>query len=433
MTKKHDRIFGARLTTTNNAHDGMETVVRTESRSTPDRTPKRAMITTRTRPVHHRQAFTLPELLVAMALSVGIMWMLAESFRMGTDLVIGAKATGELSTQLDSAGRVIVRDLQSEHFLSDDTKPNRGLRLSDQRLDLLSLNSSTNLWTGWVPPTGGYFFLNCPQPTHYKVAQDAEGFWMNTTTNHSVQFTVVLPGGPDQFMFSVTSGGMPYSSRAAEVSYFLVSSGRSTSTNTSSQPLYNLYRRYRLVAPTPDDRTSLPATDTEGVISLNAAGTQVNTLADVTNPANRLTPSPFASTSTHYGEDILASNVLSFEVLPEWTQNTTLTGSTGTAQPFQSGTTVLNSDWPNDHLQQTGLGGLNNSTPTYNNIPLTSNVFDTWYPAKAGGALKAWNDFSAAHSQAIPLAIRIKSLQITVRIYDFRTQTSRQNSWKVKM
>src|SRR6185369_12394554 len=98
----------------------------------------------------NRRAIGLVELMVAMALSIGIMYILAESFKMGLDFTRNARSTGNMMSQLDSARAVLARDILAEHFLRDENKPNGGVRLSDQRLDFLN-----NAGAGWTPPTGG--------------------------------------------------------------------------------------------------------------------------------------------------------------------------------------------------------------------------------------------------------------------------------------
>src|SRR4051794_32261918 len=106
----------------------------------------------RTNQYRLRRAIGLVELMVAMALSIGIMWILAESFKMGLDFTRHAHSTGTMMSQLDGARAIMARDLLADHFLPDDNKPNRGLRLSDQRLDWLN-----NSGAQWYPPTGGFF------------------------------------------------------------------------------------------------------------------------------------------------------------------------------------------------------------------------------------------------------------------------------------
>ncbi len=339
-----------------------------------------------------RRGITLVEMMMAMALSIGIMLILTESFKMALDFVRGANSTGTMVSQLRGVGAVLSRDLKAEHFLAEDDKPSRGLRLSDQRLDLR--NS-----TGWTAPVGGYFSIQAPA-TGIEGA-DGQGFTVHApAANHILQFTVILPGGKDQDRFSVLSPAPStpqppppapqpalYSSRAAEVAYFLVATGQTTG-GANPQQLYNLHRRYRLVALTDDESQSLRSAlgDTE-VISVpvpNPTST-VNTLATVATPANRMTITPL--TGNRFNEDIVLSNVLSFEVLADWT------ASGGVVQPTAF---ASNTEAPFDFLSTALAGG----------------VFD-----------------SATTTQAI----RIKALQITIRIFDFKLKQSRQNTWTFNM
>ncbi len=95
----------------------------------------------RTPAPRRRRGYTLVEAMVAMGLAVLTMWILAESFRVGMDMIGQSRAAGTMMTQLSSLGALFHRDLVHAHpFLPDDNRPNRGLRLSDQRLDLLSVS-----------------------------------------------------------------------------------------------------------------------------------------------------------------------------------------------------------------------------------------------------------------------------------------------------
>jgi type II secretory pathway pseudopilin PulG len=374
----------------------------------------RTRITQPTRP-----AFTLVEMMVAMALCVGIMWILAESFKMGLDFTRHARSTGSMMTQLNGAGAVMSRDLLQDHFWRDDNNPyNGGVRLSDQRPNLLTTSGQ-----GWTPPKGGYFRIVSPQPTtDITSAQEVSGFAISSATNHSLQFTTVL-GPNDQNLYSATVNGVPLLSRAAEMSYFLVDSGLTTSPGPLGKRLYNLHRRQRLLALTPDDRQPLqiaingdPAAE---VVAHN--GTTVFTLADVMNPALRVGQTPFGLASARYGEDLLLSNVLSFEVLVDWDRNVNnLTGSHLGPRAF--GAPDFNTDFPYDYLS---LAGHNSAHP---------NTFDTWH------AVSGWNTFTTGPAPApvpttnrLPLAVRVKGLQITIRIWDPKTKQARQNTWKFSM
>lgn len=344
-----------------------------------------------------RRGITLIEMMVAMALALGIMLILTESFKMALDFVRGAHSTGELISQLNGAGILLTRDLQADHFMDPKT-PTNGPRLSDQRLDLATTATR-------VAPTGGFFRVYAA-PVGVETT-DAQGFNIygpvtpatiapsasNPAGGHALHFTVVMPAG-EANVFTQNSGGNTYSSQAAEVAYFLAPMGKQTSVTASGLPLYNLIRRQRLVAVTTDEETSLtPVAGDSEVISRKVTPTAgVNTMATVMDPANRLTPLAQYGAGARFGEDIVVSNVLSFEVQADWTANTVgQAGSTTAPRPFTS-----NTDAPYDYI--------------------TGSVFDT------GNA-----------TTAPPQYVRIKSLQVMIRVYDPRVKTTRQNTWKFAM
>jgi hypothetical protein len=373
-----------------------------------------------------RGAFTLTELLVAMALSIGIMWILAEAFKMGLDFTSHARSVGSQMSQLDGARAVIARDLLAEHFYPDDNLPNRGVRLSDHRFDWMN-----NAGQGWSPPKGGFFRIISPVPA--TLSNDPDGYSMNTAVNHALHFTSILPASEQQ-LYSVNSpagGSVTCQSRAAEVAYFLVDSGRKTS--ATGNTLYYLARRQRLLAMTNDDKSALStaAADTEAIAGSGVAPSpyQPYTLAEITNPGIRLPISPstlpgggsapptFGITNARYGEDMLLDNVLSFEVMVDWTQSG-VTGST-----FGPRTTAVgNWDSPFDFL-----GAQNAGQNT-----IGSGVFDTWVGSPTN---PTWNvGFGGApNAQKLPLAIRVKAIQITVRIWDPKTKLARQSTWRLAM
>jgi type II secretory pathway pseudopilin PulG len=388
---------------------------------------------TRTRLI--RPAFTLVELMVAMALSIGIMWILAESFKMGLDFTRHARSTGEMMNQLNAAGAVLARDLQAPHFTRDDNRPNGGVRLSDQRSDLAGL--------GWTPPPGGFVRIISPASTF--IANDADGFAVTSATNHGLHFTSILSAS-DQNPYATSVGAATYTSRAAEIALFLDPiPGLKTSGGLSGQQLYNLIRRQRLVALTTDDvgalQGALAGDPTYEVIS--AAGGAVNTLQSLTVPpftsvaSSRLNPlAALPLSSNRGGEDILLSNVLSFEVLVDWSPSLNgVPGSRLGPRPF-SGDPVPAPPAGVDRLPS--YPGLANSDAPYDNLVikgapnnsvyLNSGVFDTW------GALPNWNNFALPNNtNALPLAIRVKSVQITIRVFDTKTRMARQSTWKFSL
>ncbi len=247
----------------------------------------------RTPAPRRRRGYTLVEAMVAMGLAVLTMWILAESFRVGMDMIGQSRAAGTMMTQLSSLGALFHRDLVHAHpFLPDDNRPNRGLRLSDQRLDLLNQQGM-----GWTPPPGGFFRIISNQNGFSPIADD-EGLQLPPSyANHALHFTAILPEN-DTNLFRVNLNGQVFESRAAEVAYFLVDTG--TTTSPGGPRLYHLVRRQRLVAVDPLQRQRLdtlvaPASYNDFIASKPALTGQPGsayTLREIQTPSNRLQVEP---------------------------------------------------------------------------------------------------------------------------------------------
>ncbi len=524
----------------------------------------------------NRRGFTLVELMVAAALAITIMWILSESFKMGIDFARNAHSTGDMMTQLNNAGQILSRDLQAPHFLLTDSPPvvagamrnaSTSATIACPMPDTLTANLNPNTAvgisqagaTGYAPPNG-YFMLvsppplpNAPTQSYASFPDDAEFFTISTTNpattgwvpgsnilaGAQLAFTVFLPQGLPQNQFVATSNGQIYYSRAGEVGYFLgsqhgagtpvgftppmsdVTTGlalQQKNLNAAGQPLYNLYRRYRLVAensdfaqlkpkaafeppnlnaavqptsnglpngppnpyydPTAGDVisfTQVPAAKPTFIVNqMSTFSTAVGNNALQQVPPSRFGPVgitnglvPLAPLTTpgRVGDDILLTNVLSFEVLASWVPapypfatptNTNPNLNTGgirqppstpktppqaipgprpftvanpTPMPNLPGapnyagppTKPFNSNYPFDYLPQLNL---NSSLP---------NTFDTWFKITKPNGI--WNDFSKAPNNPwlIPMPARITGLQITIRIYDPKTNQARQNTWRIAM
>src|SRR5262249_5376277 len=63
-----------------------------------------------------RSAFTLVEMLVAMALTIFVMVILSECFILGLETFSGLKAIGDMQEELRSAANVLRADLCQDHF-----------------------------------------------------------------------------------------------------------------------------------------------------------------------------------------------------------------------------------------------------------------------------------------------------------------------------
>jgi hypothetical protein len=363
--------------------------------------------------LRYRPAYTLVEVMVALGLSVLTMWLLAEAFRIGLEMIGQARAQANLMTQLHAVGNTFHRDLVVAHpFLPDDNRPNRGLRLSDQRLDQLTVTGQ-----GWTPPPGGFFRIISPDSDSRPVQTDTEGLNIYTAWNHALHFTAILPENDrNPFCAQVDfgpAGIKTIESRAAEIAYFLVETGGVT--GPDGNPLYHLVRRQRLVALDDFHRASLQVPANYGsLIAVDTATNQPWTLKQIRDPSRRLPLSP-ATVPVHappnapfvlpvndpaYGTDILLSNVLSFEVRVDWDPNPN--GTLNSSNPPRS--FPVNTEYPYDNL--TANAGCT--------------VFDTWYDEPN------WNTAFAS----LPLAIRVRGIQVSVRVFDPKTRAVRQNTWR---
>src|SRR5262249_53474616 len=101
-------------------------------------------------PMRRRQAFTLVELLVSMALIIFIMAILTEAFSAGLTTFRQLKAIGDMQERMRSVAILLRRDLQADHF-----QDIRGNRLSD--IDLRPTNSTGLANPNPGPPQAGYF------------------------------------------------------------------------------------------------------------------------------------------------------------------------------------------------------------------------------------------------------------------------------------
>jgi type II secretory pathway pseudopilin PulG len=285
-----------------------------------------------------------------------------------------------------------------------------------------------------------------------------------------------------------------FGTRWAEVAYFLVANGNNTAivpgTNSTGMPLFNLFRRVKAIIPdavsgaTPSYPVPVPAADTPPASgnpaissSINTTSGQIvggptncyNTATDVTQPcyrmsmataANATDPNAAGVATNGYrslaqdvpsgdpraGDDILISDVISFEVKAAWdnVEQWTGTPTAPAASPFYNvpalGGNIPNSDYPFDYIP---LTTTTPPAPPVQNPPLTQqpamnnstfaangwHVFDTWScngiygPSVAAGP---GNWATPGTPVSLPVRIRVKALLIRIRIWDSRTQQVRQ-------
>jgi prepilin-type N-terminal cleavage/methylation domain-containing protein len=475
-----------------------------------------------------RPGFTLVELLVSMALILVIMAILANCFQSGIDTLRQLRSQGDMTDQLRAFEIVVRRDLQAKRFLPEDDKENLGVRLSDLRYDQLVPNPPggiqpagtqvvTALGFGYNtrPPRGGFMRIKSADLSagtgSFFEGIDPDGLVVTRATDHYLHFTSVLQGGTDQNVYGATVAGIVpptpqnptgqvlYTSPAAEIALFL-DTGSGPIGFAGSVPLYNLVRRQRLVAIGETDAFGYPAIDA-GVISVSLFTGRVNTMADLTDPNNRLcgpgqingvlqpnhipnggifncAPQPMGNDGylaplggNRIGDDVLLSNVISFEVKVNWDPATygfvpvgvPRTPATAALPPWigpQAYPGILapsndndndmvrdsNTDYPFDWLPGRFAGiptGTNNLTGGFNDylnrsvrlvpgqsVPVLANgryVYDSWtmrYPNWNTSAMVGLSP--VPHPEAIPMRARVKSIQIRVRVFDPKLKNARQ-------
>lgn len=147
------------------------------------------------------------------------------------------------------------------------------------------------------------------------------------------------------------------------------------------------------------------------------------------------------------GNDILLHDVISFEIKAWWDPPNFVPGGGLTAAEVQSlqprlvynyGTIVANTDYPFDYLPFSTKNAYFANQPL--NVPL-ARVFDTWSnngpygrltpPGPSGpGGVPEWQRTDSVipvqTSARLPIPIRIKALQIRIRIWDPKSEQTRQ-------
>ncbi len=414
-----------------------------------------------------RRAFTLIELMVVTVIVLILMSILVAASSIATGTVRDAKAQGDFVAQERMALAVLRRDLQYDHFLEEDGKPNLGRKVSDQNTQNLKWYSYSDTSTtpattryatrGYKPPRSGYFAASSLPATQTNIlaydstksttwnfaeGSDNDGFASSRSGNHYLQFTIIVPGGAPQDILTADvplgSLGNPIAGRAGEVAYFLVPNGM---TSQGGAAKYKLIRRQRLAAMTDDDRpayrnvlnsTGALAADPPEVMAayVTVAGPpakfEMLHLNDLTLAANRLgTPRAPRAAITQYriGEDVLLTNVTSFEVKftgpraspVTWPADPSLPTSTEWPRPYSVNNVVLNTDYPYDNLPYDGGFDTFNSTQ------------GDWTDAK----YLAGSPTAQANPPLKPL--RITGVSIRLRCWNGNTKGSRQTTLRVDL
>jgi hypothetical protein len=424
-----------------------------------------------------RRGFTLVELLVAAALTMLIMAILASSFQTAMDSMSHLRAASEMQERLRASDTRLRSDLMSPH-LDDEAIPSG--RVSNVRFDR---NAS-------ILPRAGFFRIDqtdgaAQENLTSALAPRDFSTVARGTENHRLMFTARLSGKSRQSLFTAPrvpgppgSQGLDgrndnlvqdalttYGSRWAIVSWFLAPSGETTK-GPNPQPLFNLHRRIKLLAEvrdctidptnpnashyfhdhrqivngapnpryghvfTPSDLEVCQATpvSSQNPPLCTATSNRPADLPLTTNPAR---PYPVTYYDMYLpvgdGSDIVLSNVTSFEIKADYSQQyVTLPGPITTLYPRPAVDTTqppvalllgvsaiasngFNQDFPFDDLPKNPLLAAT-ATPNLRS-------FDTGLP---GGTNLLTLPTSA------PQQYRVKGVQIKIRIYDPKTMGARQ-------
>jgi prepilin-type N-terminal cleavage/methylation domain-containing protein len=308
-----------------------------------------------------------------------------------------------------------------------------------------------------------------PSPPVYT---DGEQLYSTRAKDHMMRFTTRLPQGPASELYCarfhpffttdakanafITTPGMYYS-RWAEVCYFLVPTGPQLPQPPDSlemtggnnpRPLHSLRRRVRLLPPREIDYQEI----SPGVPMTLAFAQQVlvecqNNFPDVIQPivlpnpvnpafATLRLPGPetlnrnlnlrIQAAAHPNGDDILLTDVISFELRPTWINNPLFHGLTvnpasgHSASPPPEGIGDYNSDEPFADLRPS----VTNLTPKY----AAGGFFDTW----GDPGTVDWDNpggnagFLVPGPDKPPTRINVRGLQIKIRIWDKKAEQARQ-------
>ncbi len=429
-----------------------------------------------------RPGFTITEMMVATALILLLMAIISQTFGAATKTFNELRVVGQMQERLRTTSTIIRKDLTTEHFSGTFIPGRSGPRLGDQRLDQ----------AGWVPPDKGFFCIrqysaSVPEPTPLPLARfDGEGLTSTRSDSHVLHFTSHLADVPASELYCASApattpgnafpvpGQNVFYSRWAEIMYFLAATGDTTPANSSgvSLPIFSLRRRVRLLAP--ETAPVINHNNNTYIWTTQQAAFHIATYPEVafqmrplqppvagqvlvyifgpdavTNPDNRMALPPTPQTQVdalgnfvQTGDDILMTDVLSFEIKAAWFRNSAFNnydvappnpqlfgyyGSSPDSTPMN-----FNSDAPYSDLPQAVL----NTKPSW--APggyYGQRVFDTYFKDLVLADLIDWDrplvttagrGFLTPDQGQPPLRINVRSIQIKLRVWDSKAEKARQ-------
>jgi hypothetical protein len=391
-------------------------------------------------------------MLVATALVIFIMVILTQAFGTGMDALRQLKTIGDMQEKLRTASIIISRDLAGNH-ITDTNGPRTvsGFNWSNGP----PTDGFFRIWHGTGPLNaayGGYEGIDGDQLPSYRVTDHILHFTVNRATIEAQQgihrpdfaSAVVPAGSPLPALVTGTTGNRfqdvanLYNYQLYEVAYFLSDLNQKT---PGGLERYALIRRQKLLVPHPDsngtdvnDVTKNPvpanAANIQGYsevscntnpLAANAAWLYFNNSNDITVPERRFAMDPnngianggipikggypliSAQDATKAGSDLLLTDVLSFQVMVLFSGQTTFTD-------------------------------LYSAASQNTNFQAAPRVYDTWSqrPIATDGVYdySGWATPNTATS--LPIQTPITALQITIRIWDVKSQLTRQITFVVQ-
>ena len=416
----------------------------------------------------NKKGFTLVELLVSMAIIIFMLSIMSQAFVIATTCMSGLKGVGELLDKGRPVLAVLQKDLSAYHF--DGYK-----RLSD-----------ADFWD-YGPPRQGYFKISEGGNTVVEGLPTTDGVTYQrsgSAADHRLAFTSRLSGkNPDDFYVTAfeqynpgsdynslvglfNSGGTLQASKNsqrydftpgvlhsqwAEIAYFIKANNRTA----NGTPLMDLYRQQKAVLPSNSEANGLAISDTMPAppypantskmpyyenfsCKSNAGKIYFNSPSDLTMPNYRMVSG--VPNTLYANSDLLMTDVISFDVriLPDsslndfllvsslsstfyrYNQNsntqappcifdTWTTGNDGTQYDLGDFSTGVwqPTAWDSNNINYTPMGtGVNPATL----IPI-------WNHNRSG---MAGNIFTPNKG------LRINAIQVSIRIWDEKSQKARE-------
>jgi prepilin-type N-terminal cleavage/methylation domain-containing protein len=370
-----------------------------------------------------RQGFTLVEMLVAMALTLFIMVILSQAFITGLDSFSQLKAIGDMEETLRVATSNLRNDLTLDHFegkrrMSDPTflamLPRQGFFRVYQRTP------------SWLEGSD----LDDPNPPNASVGLDPTVFPPGYPV-HVLHFTIKLRGNRrENFLSATVPAGSPllttntnfflqptdavyqnntFNSQWGEVVYFVVATGKTTDGGTN---LFNLYRAQFVVAPRND--------------LVNAALIPSSSLAFYTNVA--CNPDIKNTLLYFYTPSDLAKQPVAPSTIPPaaGTLVSPRTIDPKSLDPVGNTITRGTSKVPASALPSTApQPGLQPALVCNNVVHFTVQMLTK---TAAGVSDTDFNTDARDFDTAASPGYQVLALQITIRVWDPKTQQSRQIS-----